>query len=76
MGYVGQHLLTAAKKHAEGEIALHKANIEAYRNNPVGIGEHSDLVESIQKELDAMATANDRIEMIEKYFETSDGGIF
>jgi hypothetical protein len=34
----------------------------------VGIGEHSDIIETIQKELDAMAAANDRLEMLEKYF--------
>jgi len=34
----------------------------------VGIGEHSDIVETINKELDAMAAASDRLEMIEKHF--------
>ena len=34
----------------------------------VGIGEHSDIIETIQKELDAMASAQDRIDMLEKYF--------
>ena len=34
----------------------------------VGIGEHSDIIETIQKELDQMAAAHDRIEMLEKYF--------
>jgi hypothetical protein len=35
----------------------------------VGIGEHSDIVETIQKELDKMATAHDRLEMLNKYFK-------
>ena len=34
----------------------------------VGIGEHSDIIETIQKELDQMATAHDRLEMLNKYF--------
>ena len=34
----------------------------------VGIGEHSDKIETIQKELDKMATAHDRLEMLNKYF--------
>jgi hypothetical protein len=34
----------------------------------VGIGEHSDIIETIQKELDQMAGADDRLEMLEKYF--------
>ena len=61
-------ILAAAKKHAEAEIDLHKANIEVYMRQVVGIGEHSDIVETIQKELDKMATAHDRLEMLNKYF--------
>jgi hypothetical protein len=37
-------------------------------NQSVGIGEHSDIVEAIQQELDTMAAAEDRIEMLDKYF--------
>jgi len=37
-------------------------------NQSVGIGEHSDIVEAIQKELDTMAQAEDRIDMITKHF--------
>ena len=34
---------------------------------PAGIGEHSDIVEAVMAELDKMAAAHDRIEMIDKY---------
>ena len=61
-------MITAAKKHAEAEIDLHKANIEVYMQQVVGIGERSDIIETIQKELDKMATAHDRLEMLNKYF--------
>ena len=61
-------MINAAKKHAEAEIDLHKANIEVYMQQVVGIGEHSDITETIQKELDKMATAHDRLEMLNKYF--------
>ena len=62
-------MINAARKHAEAEIELHKANIEVYMQQVVGIGEHSDIIETIQKELDKMATANDRLEMLVKYFK-------
>lgn len=63
-----QQMIQAARKHAEAEIELHKTNIEVYMQNVVGIGEHSDIIETIQKELDKMATANDRLEMLDKHF--------
>ena len=63
-----QTLINAARKHAEAEIDLHKANIEVYMQQVVGIGEHSDIIETIKKELDKMATAHDRVEMLDKHF--------
>ena len=62
-------LLQGLKSHAQGQIDKHKANVEVYLSNTIGIGEHSDIVETIQKELDAMATAHDRLEMLTKYFD-------
>ena len=66
---VGDQIILAARKQAEGELEVHKANIEVYRTMPAGIGEHSDVTEAVMSELDKMAAANDRIEMIEKYFD-------
>jgi hypothetical protein len=54
--------------HAEGELERAKTNIMVYMNNATGIGEHSDIVEAIQEELDKMAAASDRMEMLQKYF--------
>ncbi len=65
---VGKVIIEAARKQAEGEMAVHKANIEVYKAMPAGIGEHSDITEAIIDELDKMAAASDRLEMIEKHF--------
>ena len=65
---VGEALLEAAKKQAEGEVAVHIANIKVYQTMPAGIGEHSDITEAVIAELDKLAAADDRLEMINKYF--------
>tara|TARA_B100000282_G_scaffold158514_1_gene114509 strand:+ start:23 stop:289 length:267 start_codon:yes stop_codon:yes gene_type:complete len=65
---VGDHIIEAAKKQAIGEIAVHIANIKVYQTMPAGIGEHSDITEAVIAELDKLASAHDRLEMIEKYF--------
>ena len=67
----GDYIIEAAKKQAEGEVAVHKANIEVYKTMPAGIGEHSDIVEAVIAELDKLSAAYDRLEMINKYFPTS-----
>ena len=64
---VGEQILMAARKLAEGELEVHKTNIAVYQTMPAGIGEHSDIVEAVMAELDKMAAAHDRIEMIDKY---------
>ena len=65
---VGDALLEAAKKQAEGEVAVHIANIKVYQTMPAGIGEHSDVTEAVIAELDKLAAADDRLDMINKYF--------
>ena len=65
----GDYIIEAAKKQAEGEVAVHKANIEVYKTMPAGIGEHSDITEAVIAELDKLAAAHDRLEMIEKFFQ-------
>ena len=65
---VGDQIILAALKQAEGELEVHKANIQVYQTMPAGIGEHSDVTEAVIAELDKLASADDRLEMINKYF--------
>mgnify|MGYP003644943314 CR=1 FL=1 len=65
---VGDAIMHATKKQAEGEVAVHLANIEVYKTMPAGIGEHSDVTEAVIAELDKLAAADDRLEMLSKYF--------
>ena len=64
---VGEHIIEAARKQSEGEVAVHLANIKVYQTMPAGIGEHSDVTEAVIAELDKLAAADDRLEMINKY---------
>jgi|TARA_R100001510_G_C7528556_1_gene120969 hypothetical protein len=64
-----EQLIKALLAHAQGDIAKHKANIEVYLANPVGIGEHSNIVEAIEQELDMIAKYQDQIDIINKYFK-------
>jgi hypothetical protein len=61
-------LLDAFKKHAQGHIEKHRANVEVYLANPAGIGEHSDIIEAIEIEMKQIAEYDDMLEMANKYF--------
>ena len=67
-----KQLLNALLAHAQGEIAMHRANVEVYLTNPVGIGEHPDVTEAIQQEIDKIARWHDQIEVINTYFKGKD----
>ena len=61
-------LIKAVISHAQGHINKHLANIEIYLTNPVGVGEHSEVMEEIEKQLEEVARYDDQISMIKKYF--------
>ena len=62
-------IVKALLAHAQGDIAKHKANVEVYLNNPVGIGEHSDVMGAIEEELNMIAKYQDQIDIINKYLK-------
>ena len=62
-------LIKALLAHAQGDIAKHRANVEVYLTSPVGIGEHSNVVEAIEEELNMIAKYQDQIDVINKYFK-------
>jgi hypothetical protein len=61
-------MIQTLKQHAKASSQLHMMNIEVYLKNPAGIGEHSDVMEAIQGELDKMAMHEDRLDILDNYF--------
>ena len=55
-------------KYAEGQVAKRKVNVEVFLEKAVGIGEHSDIMESIETELEQMARYDEQIAVLKKYF--------
>ena len=62
-------IIKALLAHAQGDIAKHRANVEVYLTNPVGIGEHSNVMEAIEEEINMIAKYQDQIDVINKYFK-------
>ena len=61
-------MVSALLAHAQGDIQKHKMNVEVYLSNPVGIGEHSNVMEAIEEELNMIAKYEDQITVIKKHF--------
>lgn len=65
-------LLDAVRRHAEGHVAKHKANIEVYLTSPVGVGEHPDIIEVIEKELSMIGKYQEQLDVLNKHFTQID----
>ena len=61
-------MLRSLVEHARGKIAYHQANVEVYLENPVGIGEHSNILEAIEIELEVIAKYHEQLDVLKKYF--------
>ena len=61
-----QKILDAVRKHAEGNIAKAKANLDVFLNNPVGVATHMDSVETVVKELKVIADNKEIIETLDE----------
>ena len=65
-------MISALLAHAQGDIQKHKMNVEVYLTNPVGIGEHSNVMEAIEEELNMIAKYEDQVSVIKKHFIIKD----
>ena len=62
------NILNNQIKYYDGLIAKHQQNVDIYLNQPVGIGEHSDVMAAIDNEINSIAQAHEKIEIIKEYF--------
>ena len=63
-----EELIKASKMHFEAHIEKHRINIEVLLENAVGVAEHGDIMDTIEKELAIIAEYDDELEMLKKYF--------
>ena len=68
MSHLRKQMLDAVRDHAKAHIDKHRMNVEIYLTNPVGVGEHSEVMDEIEKQLEQMAKYEDHLEMLDKYF--------
>ena len=47
----------------------HRINVETLLRNTVGVAEHPDIMETVEKELAIIAEYDDKLEVLKKYFK-------
>ena len=66
---IREAMIKALRKKYEAVIEEAKATAEVYLQRPVGIGEHPQFIEELDKLLNTIAEAEDKITVINNRFE-------
>ena len=70
-----EELLKASRIHFKAHIEKHRINVENLLNNSVGVAEHPDLMDTIEKELWIIAEYDDKLAVVDKYFSKDFGEV-
>ena len=57
-------ILDALRLKYRGEMEFHRMNIDIYLKNPVGIGEHPDVLGAIDTEVKALAAVTEKLQTL------------
>jgi hypothetical protein len=69
MNKIAQKMYEALTLKYRSEMAEAEATLLVYFNNPVGIGEHPQHLEEMDKFVEKMTNAKDKLEMIETVYK-------
>ena len=72
MSKVRTHLVKALARKYEAEISQAKATMEIYLDNSVGIGEHPQHIEEMDKLLTKISNAQENLDTLAKHFDYDD----
>ena len=66
-------IIEASKLHFKAHIEKHRINVENLLEKGVGVAEHPDIMDTIEKELEIMAEYDDKLSVLNKYFSIDNG---
>ena len=65
-----EDLIKVSELYFKAQIEKHKVNVENLLENQVGVAEHPDIVETIEKELQVIASYDEKLNVLKKYFKS------
>lgn len=63
-----KELIDALRLHFSAHILKHKMNVEVMLKNPTALPDHTDLMDSLEKEIAMIAEYMDKLEVLDKHF--------
>ncbi len=61
-----QHILKALEKRYEAEVSEAEATIKIYFNNSVGIGEHPQHIDEVDKLIEKISNAEEKLKIVKE----------
>jgi hypothetical protein len=67
MAKIRDVILDALEKQYQADISKADATIKIYLENPVGIGEHPQIVEEVDKQISSICKAKEKLEELKNF---------
>ena len=67
MATIRSLILDALEKKYESDISKADATIKVYLENPVGIGEHPQIVDEVDKQIGSICKAKEKLEELKNF---------
>jgi hypothetical protein len=67
MATIRSLILDALEKKYESDISKADATIKVYLENPVGIGEHPQIVDEVDKQISLICKAKEKLEELKNF---------
>ena len=64
--------IEALTKKYEADVSVAKATISVYMDKSVGIGEHPQFIHEIDKQLELIASAEEKLKTLKNHYPTDD----
>ena len=64
-----KEILVAVEETLRAKLKRHQTNIEVLLDSHVGIADHSDIVGTVESQIDAMSIIDGQLNIIEKYLK-------
>ena len=68
-------LIEVSKLHFKAHVEKHRINVENLLEKGVGVAEHADIMDTIEKELEIIAKYDDKLSVLIKYFDDNPKGV-
>ena len=65
---LNQRMVTALMQDCHANIQKAECNVYAFLENPVGVGDHPNIMQTIQEQLDVVSKHKDRLSVLAEHF--------